>query len=103
MNVEHGHPAGAIGNLTELCAAFQLQLLFDPAQKWRHLAELFKTKQSVGEKSEEYIRRVQEEEIQARANEEQILNTIMGGFLPFIQSSISNYDIEAGAAGLASI
>jgi len=48
------------------------------------LAEFFKTKQSVGEKSEEYIRRVQEEGIKARANEEQILNTIMGGFLPFI-------------------
>jgi len=27
----------------------------------------------------------------------------MGGFLPFIQASVSNHDIEAGAAGLASI
>jgi len=54
-NVDPAHPAGAIGNLTELCAAFQLHFLFDPAQKWRHLAEFFKTKQSEGEKSEEYI------------------------------------------------
>jgi len=61
INVDPGHAAGAIGNLTELCAAFQLHFLFD--QKWRHLAEFFKKKQSVGEKSEKYIRRVQEERI----------------------------------------
>jgi len=77
--------------------------LFDPAQKWRYLAEFFKTTQTPGEKSKEYIRRVQEEGIKARANKEQILNTIMGGFLPFIQSSVSNHDIKAGAVGLASI
>jgi len=60
INVDLVHPAGTIGNLTELCAAFQLHFLFVPAQKWRHLAEFFKTRQSVGEKSEDYIRRVQE-------------------------------------------
>jgi len=27
----------------------------------------------------------------------------MGGFLPFIQSSVSNYDIKPGAAGLPSV
>jgi len=84
INVDPAHPAGAIGNLTELCAAFQLHFLFDPAQKWRHLAEFFKTRQAVGKKSKDYIRRAQEESIRARANEEQILSTIMGGFLPFI-------------------
>jgi len=87
--------------LTELCAAFQLHFIFYPAQKWLHLAELLKTRHAVGEKSEEYIRRVQEDGNKARASEEQILNTIMGGFLPFIQASVSNHDIEAGAAGLA--
>jgi len=101
--VDPAHPVGAIGNLTELCAAFQLNFLFDPAQKWRHLGEIFKTRQSVGEKSKDYIRRCQEEGIKARANEEQILNTIMGGFLPFIQASVSNHDIQPGAAGLASV
>jgi len=53
--------------------------------------------------SDEYIRRVQEDGIKARATEEQILNTIMSGFLSFIQASVSNHDIEAGAAGLASV
>jgi len=63
---------------------------------------LFKTRQTVGEKSEEFIRRVQEYGLKARATEEQVLKTIMEGFLPFIQASVSNHDIEAGAAGLAS-
>jgi len=103
INVDPAHPAGMIGNLTELCTAFQLHFLFDPAQKWRHLSEFFKTRQTEGEKSEDYIRRCQEEGIKARASEEQILNTIMGGFLPFIQSSVSNHDIEGGAAGLAAV
>jgi len=57
----------------------------------------------VGEKFEEYIQRVQEEGLKARATEEQVLNTIMGGLLSYIQASVSNHDIEAGAAGLASI
>jgi len=100
INVDPAHPVCAIGNLTELCGAFQLHFLFDPTQKWHHLAEFFKTRQSVGEKSEEYIRRVQEDRIKARANEDQILNTKMGGFLPYKQSSVSNHDIEAGAAGI---
>jgi len=99
--VDPAHPAGTIGNLTELCAAFQLHFIFDPAQKWRHLADFFKTRQAVGKKSEEYIRRVQEEGIKAKATKEQILNTIMRGFLPFIQASVFNHDIEARAAGLA--
>jgi len=103
IDVNPGHVAAAIGNLTELCAAFQLHFLFDPAQKWRHLAEFFKTKQTVGEKSEEFIHRVQEEGTKARANEEQILNTITGGFLPYIQSSVSNQDIESGSIRLASV
>jgi len=82
VDVDPGHAAAAIGNLTELCAAFQLHFLFDPAQKWCHLAEFVKTKQTVGEKSEEFIRRAQEEGIKARANEEQILNTIIRGISP---------------------
>jgi len=103
ITVAPGRPVGTIGTLAELLAAFQLHFLFDPAQKWRHLADFFKTRQTVGEKSEDYIRRVQEDGLKARATEEQILNTIMGGFLPFIQVSVSNHDIEGGAAGLASI
>jgi len=100
INVDPAHAAGVIGNLTELCGAFQLHFIFDPAQKWHHLANFFKTRQSVGKKFEEYIRRVQEDGIKARASEEPILNTIMGGFLPYIQASVSNPDIEAEAAGL---
>jgi len=49
--VDPAHAAGVLGNLTELCAAFELHFFFDPAQKWRHLAEFFKMKQSVGQKS----------------------------------------------------
>jgi len=103
INVDPACPAGNIGTLAELVAAFQVHFLFDPAQKWRHLSDLFKTRQTVGERSEEYIRRVQEEGRKARATEEQILNTIMGGFLPHIQASVFNHDIDVGAAGLASI
>jgi len=103
IDVDPAHAANAIGNLTKLCTAFHLHFLFDAAQKWCHIAEFFKTKQSIGEKSEKYIRRVQEEGIKARANEEQILNTIMRGFLPFIQSSISNHDIEPKAVCIASV
>jgi len=67
------------------------------------LADFFKTRQAVVEKAEKYIQRVQEDKIKARATEEQILNTIMEGFLLFIQASVSNHDIEAKAASLASI
>jgi len=55
INVDPGHPVGRIGTLAELCTAFELHFLFDPAQKWRHLDEYFKTKQAVGEKSEDFI------------------------------------------------
>jgi len=48
INVDPAHPASTIKNLTELCAAFQLHFIFDPAQKWRHLAEFFKTRQQWG-------------------------------------------------------
>jgi len=48
INVDPAHPAGAIRYLTELCAAFQLHFLFDLAQKWRHKAEFFTTKQCLG-------------------------------------------------------
>jgi len=83
-NVDPLHPVGTIGTLTELCTAFKLHFIFDPAQKWRHLADFFKTRQTVGEKLEEFIRGVQEDGLKARATEEQVLNTIMGGFLPYI-------------------
>jgi len=33
FNVDAAHPASTIGNLTELCAAFQLHFIFNPAQK----------------------------------------------------------------------
>jgi len=94
---------GTIGTLTDLCAAFEAHYLFDPAQKWRYLSDFFKTKQTHGEKSEDFIRRVQEEGLKARANAEQIRNTIMEGFLPHIQASVMNHDIEEGLEGLATI
>jgi len=82
INVDPAHPAGTIGTLAELCTAFQVHFIFDPAQKWHHLADFFKTRQAAGEKSEEFIRRVQEDGLKARATEEQVLNTIMGAFYP---------------------
>jgi len=92
-----------IGTLVALCAVFEAQFFFDLAQKLRYLSKFFKTKQIHSEKSEDCICRVQEEGIKARANDEQVRSTIMEGFLPHIQSSVMNHDIEAGALGMSSI
>jgi len=67
--------AGVISTLNRLIAAFELQFAFDPAQKWHYLSEFFKTKQETGEKSEDFICRVQEAGLKTRANDEQIRNT----------------------------
>jgi len=69
INVDAAHSAGTIETLTELCAALQPHFIFDPAQKWHHLANIFRKRQAVRKKSEEYIRRVQEDGIKARATE----------------------------------
>jgi len=63
---------GAIGTLAELCEAFEAHYLFDPAQKRRYLSDFFKTRQTHKKKSEDFIRRVQEEGLKARANAEHI-------------------------------
>jgi len=89
--------AGVISSLDLLVAAFESQFAFDPAQKCRYLSEFVKTKQETGEKSEDFIRRVQEAGLKTHANDEQIRNTIMEGFLPHIQLSVMNHDIEPGA------
>jgi len=94
---------GAIGTLEDRCAAFEAHYLFDPAQKWRYISDFFKTKQVHGEKSEDFIRRVQEEGLNPRANAEQIRNPTMEGILPHIQASVMNHDIEEGMEGLATI
>jgi len=57
--------AGPIGTLEAICAAFEAHYLFDPAQKWRYLSDFLKTKQTHGEKLEDFIRRVQEEGLKA--------------------------------------
>jgi len=67
------------------------------------LSEFFKTKQETGEKSEDFIRRVQKAGLKAHANDEQILNAIIEGFLPYIQLSVMNHNIEPGAVGLTTI
>jgi len=105
LNISNAVPVvmGAIGTLADLCAVFEAHYLFDPAQKWRYLSEFLKTKQFAGEKSEDFIRRVQKEGLKARANAEQIRNTIMDGFLPHIQASVMNHNIEEGNEGLATI
>jgi len=95
--------AGVISSLDLLVAAFNAHFAFDPAQKWRYLSEFFKTKQEPGEKSEDFIRRIQKARLKTRASDEQIRNTIMDGFLPHIQLSVMNHDIKAGAVGLASM
>jgi len=64
---------------------------------------VFQNKTGDGEKLQDFIRRVQKAGQKARANDEQIRNTIMEGFLSHIQLSVMNHDIESGAVGLASI
>jgi len=49
------------------------------------------------------MRRVKEEGVKCRASEEQVRNTTMEGFLPHIQTCVSNHDIEDGIAGMATI
>jgi len=87
---------GAIGTLAPQCTRFDAQFLFDPAQKWRYLSEFFKTRQTHSEKIEDFIGRVKKKGTKARVNDEQIRNTIMEGFLPHIQSSVMNHDIQEG-------
>jgi len=95
---------GTISSFYTLCDAFEAHFLFDPGQKWRYLSEFFKTKQFHSEKFEDFIRKVQEEGLKARANNEQIRNTIMEEFLPFIQSSVMNHDIDEDfTLGMATI
>jgi len=72
--------AGVTATLDALLAAFQQQFAFVPAQKWRYLSKFFKTKQDTGEKSENFLRRVQEAGLKARANDEQIRYTILEEF-----------------------
>jgi len=65
--------------------------------------KIFQNKTDALRKSEDFIHRVQEEGIKAKANDEQVRNTITKGFFPHIQSSIMNHDIEAGALGMSMI
>jgi len=95
--------AGDIGTLATLCTAFQAQFLFDPSQKWRYLSEFFKITQSPSEKCEDFIRRVKEQALHARADREQVRNQNMRGFLPHIQMGVINHDIEFGEEGFVSI
>jgi len=95
--------AGDIGTLAALCKAFQAQFLFDPSQKWCYLSEFFKITQSPSEKGEDFIHRVEEQALHARADREQVRNQIMRGFLPHIQMGVINHDIELGEEGFVSI
>jgi len=95
--------AGSIGILASLCTAFEAQYLFDPAQKSRYLSDFFKIKQQPGEKVEEYMNRIKEAEIRCRADEDQIRDATIAGFLPFIQGSVFNHDLEPGQIGMQTI
>jgi len=95
--------AGNIGSLAALCTVFEAQYLFDPEQKWRYLSEFFKTKQLSGEKVEEYKRRIKEEGVRCRADDEQVRDATIAGFLLYIQGSVVNHDIEASPKGLMTI
>jgi len=92
--------AGSIGTLAALCTAFEAQYLFDPAQKRRYLSDFFKIKQQPGEKVEEYMNIIKEAGIKCRADEEQIRDATIAGFLSFIQGSVSNHDMEPGQIGM---
>jgi len=68
------------------------------------LFEFFKTKLLHGDKSENFTRRMREEGIMAGANDEQVRNTIMEGFLaPILQMSVINHEIEVGPHGLTNV
>jgi len=60
-------------------------------------------KQIPGEKVEEYMRRVKEEGIKSLADDEQVRDATIDGFLPYIQSCVCNHDIEMGLPGFTTI
>jgi len=95
--------AGNIGSLAALCTAFEAHYRFDRAQKWRYISELFKMKQLPGEKVEEYMRRIKEKGVGCRADDEQVCDSTIAGFLLYIQASVCNNDIETGQQGLITI